>query len=104
MSLTLPQGMAHLHANGIIHGDLKPGNVLLRGCRTDRRGFVAAVADFGLSKVVRGDQPLELDRWSTVTVMAPETIQGRWHKASGGRAARHVDAGWTDAGWTVHTA
>lgn len=29
----------------------KPGNVLLRGCRTDRRGFVAMVADFGLSKV-----------------------------------------------------
>ena len=33
------------------HPQLKPGNVLLRGCRSDRRGFVAMVADFGLSKV-----------------------------------------------------
>ncbi|GLI71446.1 hypothetical protein VaNZ11_016661 [Volvox africanus] len=78
----IAQGMCHLHANGIIHGDLKPGNVLLRGCRSDRRGFVAMVADFGLSKVTRDDKPLEAHHWSTVTVMAPEVIMGRWLKAS----------------------
>ena len=33
------------------HPQLKPGNVLLRGCRNDRRGFCALVSDFGLSKV-----------------------------------------------------
>ncbi|GLI71405.1 hypothetical protein VaNZ11_016532, partial [Volvox africanus] len=76
------QGMCHLHANGIIHGDLKPGNVLLRGCRSDRRGFVAVVSDFGLSKVTRGEKPLDLNHWSTVTVMGPEVIMGTWLKAS----------------------
>ncbi|GFR51770.1 hypothetical protein Agub_g14226, partial [Astrephomene gubernaculifera] len=81
-SRDIAQGMCHLHANGIIHGDLKPGNVLLRGCRSDRRGFVALVSDFGLSKIARGDKPLELNHWSTVTVMAPEVILGRWSKAS----------------------
>lgn len=76
------RGMQHLHASGIIHGDLKPGNVLLKGSRNDRRGFTAKVADFGLSKVVKGDGPLEMPHWSTVTHMAPEVIQGTWCKQS----------------------
>ena len=50
--ICLLQGMCHLHASNIVHGDLKPGNVLLRSSRADRRGFVAKVADFGLSKML----------------------------------------------------
>lgn len=33
--------------------DLKPGNILLKSSRADRRGFIAKVSDFGLSRVTR---------------------------------------------------
>ncbi|GLI62013.1 hypothetical protein VaNZ11_004588 [Volvox africanus] len=45
-------GMAFLHHNNIIHGDLKPGNVLLKSSRQDQRGFVVKISDFGLSRVL----------------------------------------------------
>lgn len=41
------QGMAYLHANNIVHYDLKSANLLLGYC--DRRA-VCKVADFGLFK------------------------------------------------------
>lgn len=39
--------MDYIHSFGIIHGDLKLGNVLLKTHRVDRRGYVAKVSDFG---------------------------------------------------------
>ncbi|GIL75343.1 hypothetical protein Vretimale_8020 [Volvox reticuliferus] len=50
-------GMAFLHHNNIIHGDLKPGNVLLKSSRQDQRGFVVKISDFGLSRVLHGGVP-----------------------------------------------
>lgn len=38
-----------------MHGDLKPGNVLLKTHKADRRGYIAKVSDFGLSR------PLDLE-------------------------------------------
>ncbi len=37
------QGLEHLHSLRVVHGDLKPGNVLLKGSRVDVRGFNAQV-------------------------------------------------------------
>ncbi|EFJ42610.1 hypothetical protein VOLCADRAFT_119327 [Volvox carteri f. nagariensis] len=48
-AIDVARALAHLHREGIIHADLKPGNVLLKGSTSDPRGFVAKVADFGLS-------------------------------------------------------
>ena len=45
------QGLSYLHSVNITHGDLKPGNVLLKSSRLDRRGFTVRLADFGFCRI-----------------------------------------------------
>ena len=40
------QGMEYIHQFNVVHGDLKPGNVLLRTHKVDRRGYVAKVGSW----------------------------------------------------------
>ncbi|KAG2433963.1 hypothetical protein HYH02_012507 [Chlamydomonas schloesseri] len=76
------RGMLHLHNSNVIHGDLKPANVLLCRSRKDRRGFMAKVADFGLSKLLYDDTSHVMsDHIGTVAYSSPEAIQGYHSRA-----------------------
>jgi serine/threonine-protein kinase len=49
--LDVCDALREAHAQGVIHRDLKPGNVLLRGDETSAR---AVVVDFGMAKIMTG--------------------------------------------------
>ena len=51
--LDVASGMTYLHSMGILHGDLKSANVLLKSTATDLRGFQCKIADFGCAKCRR---------------------------------------------------
>ncbi|KAG2484639.1 hypothetical protein HYH03_016592 [Edaphochlamys debaryana] len=77
------RGMINIHTANVIHGDLKPSNVLLAPSRTDRRGFVAKIADFGLVHLLpRGNSKVDSGTWGTPAYAAPEVINGTHAKSS----------------------
>jgi len=75
-ALEIASAMNYLHSVRIIHGDLKTGNVLLKGDGSDRRGFICKVGDFGLSRFLAEDSHIETLTRGTVTHMPPELLEG----------------------------
>ena len=67
IAFNVAQGLAHAHHAGIIHRDIKPGNVVVTG-----EGYVKIV-DFGLAKLLGRSRLTASDaRPGTIAYMSPE--------------------------------
>lgn len=76
ISADVVEGMAYLHSKGIMHGDLKTSNILLKTVTVEGVQRVCAkIADFGTSVLmVRGQTEINNFFAGTPAFMAPEVL------------------------------
>jgi hypothetical protein len=77
IGVVLCDALAHAHARGVVHRDVKPGNVIVPEA-PEEGGAAAKLTDFGIARVV-GDDALTRtgDVLGTLAYMAPEQAEGR---------------------------
>jgi hypothetical protein len=77
IGLALTDALAHAHARGVIHRDVKPQNVLVPHHPEERSG-VAKLTDFGGARLAGEDALTRTgDVLGTLAYMAPEQSEGR---------------------------
>eukprot|EP00210_Caulerpa_lentillifera_P003805 g3634.t1 len=72
--LDISKAMEYLHRLGIVHGDLKPANVLIKGSEDDHRGWMCCIADFGSSLRRGSENQTSLGHGCTLAYRAPEIM------------------------------
>jgi serine/threonine protein kinase len=70
LCLGIAQGLSALHQNGIVHGDVKPENILI--CSHPKETFIAKLADFGYA-IIEAVEASEISIGGTRTWKAPES-------------------------------
>ncbi|MDA0812730.1 MAG: serine/threonine-protein kinase, partial [Verrucomicrobia bacterium] len=70
IGLAVTQGLLAAHVAGLIHRDIKPGNILFADDGT------AKLVDFGLALVVERDVDTSSEIWATPYYVAPEKLSG----------------------------
>ncbi|NOY26829.1 MAG: protein kinase, partial [Oligoflexia bacterium] len=80
--LTLLSALAHAHARGVIHRDLKPGNVLWAPSLQPGGPRRPLLTDFGIAQLAQGLSPSVAGHssptWGTPAYMAPERFTREW--------------------------
>jgi len=71
LAIEIVEGLKAAHTEGLIHRDMKPGNVLI-----DSNGH-AKIVDFGLALMTSGGKAIADEIWATPYYVPPETLELR---------------------------
>jgi hypothetical protein len=82
MFVPISEALAYAHDQGVIHRDIKPGNIMLSVDEKDQSRIIPKIVDFGIAKLTFGEDAVGLtltrtgDVFGTPLYMSPEQCAG----------------------------